>query len=472
MLVLMQNGYTIDYSKSINYLRAIRRDDFINEIKENGYESIHLHAVGPKGAPLNIQIRTEAMHRTAERGSAAHDRYKVGALGLQMEERRDSSPTPNRYAAVNGKIYKVRPADSHKTPVLLDLAFAAGEDAGLRCPNKVGLQRISPITGEITKRHASIFEPLSDGDHISFKLSPRKITSAVRREACTTLSAKRAYGIHGKVSHMDIEESKKRGGEKLKVLAEKAIKNARTAFGHYAAEAGASSLHPTVYFSWVRLAKLISSDGFDSLCLDVEINRDSDALLRRIEDLFPASCVAAAHKIRPGAAHLYFMINNIPGVLNALFTIIEESSLVPAEAKIRPFDNNNRLWLEIIIRPSKRGGEFASDESLQSLTDRLDDLYKKLKPRIPNGKDASGTTATLSFQYKRLSPQLIKELEDRFLRIGARIIKADFVPGVGGGASCEIKIVSLDKRSIRLLSLDLAQIDGVKQIKLETQNQP
>jgi len=132
-------------------------DDYISRPKGNMYQSLHTAVIGPGGKTLEVQIRTEEMHRHAEFGVAAHWRYKEVGTATRAEgkfeekiawlrellawrdEVADSASwaEKTRQAALDDTVYVVTPQGkvvdlpAGSTPV--DFAYALHTDLGHRC---------------------------------------------------------------------------------------------------------------------------------------------------------------------------------------------------------------------------------------------------------------------------------------------------------------------------------------------------
>ncbi len=146
-----------------------RFKDYIAMPKSNMYQSLHTTVVGPAGKPLEIQIRTRDMHRTAQFGIAAHWRYKEGSkqakeaadlawLGQMMDWLKDMADPREfmeglRIDLSGGRVFVFTPKGDvvnlpqGATPV--DFAYAIHTDVGHRTVGaKVG-GKLVPLDYEL-----------------------------------------------------------------------------------------------------------------------------------------------------------------------------------------------------------------------------------------------------------------------------------------------------------------------------------
>ncbi|RPI08278.1 MAG: bifunctional (p)ppGpp synthetase/guanosine-3',5'-bis(diphosphate) 3'-pyrophosphohydrolase [Zetaproteobacteria bacterium] len=165
-----------------------RFKDFIAVPKSNGYQSLHTTVIGPKGDPVEIQIRTREMHRVAEEGIAAHWKYKEGKSGIDpadqsfvwlrqlMEWQRDLKDSKEfldtlRVDLFPDEVYvftprgDVRQFPKGATPI--DFAFAIHTDVGLRCVGAKINGRLVPLRTEL--QNGDIVEIVTSPNHVPSK---------------------------------------------------------------------------------------------------------------------------------------------------------------------------------------------------------------------------------------------------------------------------------------------------------------
>lgn len=156
-----------------------RLKDWISIPKSNGYESLHITVMGPENKWVEVQIRTKRMDEIAEKGLAAHWRYK----GVKAEkgldefmntvraalETKDSNPLDLmkdfRMDLYKDEIYVFTPTGEliklAKGATVLDFAFAIHSQLGCKC-----------VSAKVNGKNVPIKYELNNGDSVSIITSP------------------------------------------------------------------------------------------------------------------------------------------------------------------------------------------------------------------------------------------------------------------------------------------------------------
>ncbi len=146
-------------------------DDYIANPKPNGYQSIHTVVLGEGDKVIEVQIRTEQMHKDAELGVAAHWKYKEGNTGSVsayeekiiwlrklLEWQDDIAKSADTISALKSQVFddrvyvftprgQVVDLPTGSTP--LDFAYAIHSDVGHRCIGAKVNDRIVPFTYQL-----------------------------------------------------------------------------------------------------------------------------------------------------------------------------------------------------------------------------------------------------------------------------------------------------------------------------------
>ncbi len=174
-----------------------RLRDWLSVPKSNGYESLHITVLGPENTWVEVQIRTERMDAVAERGLAAHWRYK----GVKGESGLDEWLTSIREALENSDGDDLKMMDHFKmdlyedevyvfTPkgdlfklakgaTVLDFAFHIHTNVGSKC-----------VGGRINGKNVTIRQRLNSGDTVEILTSGNQTPKAGWLDIATTSRAK------------------------------------------------------------------------------------------------------------------------------------------------------------------------------------------------------------------------------------------------------------------------------------------
>jgi GTP diphosphokinase / guanosine-3',5'-bis(diphosphate) 3'-diphosphatase len=149
-----------------------RFKDYINSPKFNLYQSLHTTVIGPRGKSVEVQVRTQEMHRRAEFGVAAHWSYKEGATANEvawMQRLADVEEEENDPIAFlealkldlgQDEVYIFTPKGrvialiEGATPI--DFAYAVHTEVGHRCVGAKVNSRLVPL--DTVLRSADVVE--------------------------------------------------------------------------------------------------------------------------------------------------------------------------------------------------------------------------------------------------------------------------------------------------------------------------
>ena len=154
-----------------------RLRDWLSVPKSNGYESLHITVMGPEGKWVEVQIRTERMDEIAEKGLAAHWRYKgiKGETGLDewlnsiretLENADADTETIDQFKLdlYKDEVFVFSPkGDLYKLPqgaTVLDFAFAIHSNLGCRC-----------VGAKVNGRNVQLRHTLNNGDQVEIMTS-------------------------------------------------------------------------------------------------------------------------------------------------------------------------------------------------------------------------------------------------------------------------------------------------------------
>lgn len=147
-----------------------RFKDYISTPKPNGYRSIHTTIMGPKRQRIEVQIRTQDMHREAEYGVAAHWSYKSGTKAdmrdikkyrwlrdlleiLEQEQKPEDFWENTKLELFQDQVYVFSPKGdliempNGATPI--DFAYAIHSDIGNKCVGAKINGRIAPLNTKL-----------------------------------------------------------------------------------------------------------------------------------------------------------------------------------------------------------------------------------------------------------------------------------------------------------------------------------
>lgn len=211
-----------------------RLRDWLSNPKSNGYEALHTTVMGPQGKWVEVQIRTRRMNEIAEKGLAAHWKYKEGASDesrfdkwfQQIREVLNNQDSDSidflqdfKTSFLSEEIYVYTPkGDVKMLPVnstALDFAFAIHSMVGSQC-----------IGAKVNHKLVPISHKLRSGDQVEI------ITSAKQKPTEDWLNLVVTAKAKSKIKDA-LKEEKRKVADDGKYVLQRKLENAGAAFSQH-----------------------------------------------------------------------------------------------------------------------------------------------------------------------------------------------------------------------------------------------
>ncbi len=248
--------------------------DYIAIPKANGYRSLHTALIGPYGVPVEIQLRTEDMHRLAEAGVASHWMYKSDADSLSelqknthqwlqslLEIQSQSGDSREFLEHIKVDLFpdevyvftpKGRILSLPRGATAVDFAYAVHTDIGNKCV-------AAKVSGELVPLRTE----LRNGDRIEI------ITTGYAKPNPAWLQYVRTGKARSNIRHflktMQYDESA--------ALGERLLEQALKAAGHAASEIDEES--------WARVVRDAGAHSRQEVLADIGLGRRLQAVVAR-----------------------------------------------------------------------------------------------------------------------------------------------------------------------------------------------
>ena len=429
-----------------------RFKDYIAIPKPNMYQSLHTTVIGPTGERIEIQMRTEEMHRIAEEGIAAHWAYKEGKSGgkdeqkfawlRQLMEWQQDLKDPREFLETvkvdlfQDEVFVFTPKGDVKslplgsTPV--DLAYAVHSEIGAHC-----------VGAKVNGKMVPLRYKLKNGDSVEILTSPNA------RPNKDWLSFVRTSRAQAKIRSFIKNQQRERSIDIGRDLLEREFKRFDLNFGKIAKSS--DFLKAANEMGHSRADDLVSAVGYGKL-----------SPTNVLQKLFPHDKLKPAEQVRAEG-------NGAPSALTQLFRRVAQRTRTSGGVRIGGVD-------DVLVRYGKCCAPVPGDPIVgfitrgRGVTVHVQGCRKAMETdperRVDVAWDVHGEFKR-SVNLKVMSDDrkgLLARMSETFAEVGVNIVQANArTNGEGAVSTFEVEIA--DVKQLNDVLRAIGQIPGVHSVE-------